>query len=269
MPPACLHPVVAAAPVTPAAIFCRELTVRFQRGQDVLRRVNLHIPAGELLSLIGPSGCGKTTLLRTLAGLQSVSAGRVEVQPPAQPSRGELAFVFQQPTLLPWRTALENVMLALQLSDRAASAGEARQRAERELAAMELPAAAFARFPRELSGGMRMRVSLARALVTQPTVLLLDEPFAALDDLLRSALGELLLRRWQQRPFTAVLVTHNIAEAALLSHRVAVMHAGRITAEIVDELPRPRDEQVRTSPEFSALYRRISAALRQDHVAGA
>src|SRR5690606_23161255 len=153
-------------------------------------------------------------------------------------------------------------MLALQLCDSAVSPRDARQRAEAELAAMELPADAFARFPRELSGGMRMRVSLARAMVTQPSILLLDEPFAALDDLSRSALGELLLRRWAERPFPAVLVTHNIAEAALLSHRVYILQQGTVGDAILDELPRPRNESVRTSAEFGRLYRRISAALR-------
>lgn len=247
--------------VVPSALACHDLVVRFGAGEAVLGGVNCEFPAGEIVSLIGPSGCGKTTLLRALAGLQPPTAGQITIVPPARASRGEIAFVFQQPTLLPWRTALENVMLALQLCDSAVPPREARQRAETELAAMELPAAAFARFPRELSGGMRMRVSLARAMVTRPSVLLLDEPFAALDDLSRSALGELLLRRWDARPFTAVLVTHNIAEAALLSHRVFILRAGQIGAAIVDELPRPRDEGVRTSAEFGCLYRQISAAL--------
>ncbi len=238
--------------------------MRFAASEEVLRGVNCRFAAGEITSLIGPSGCGKTTLLRALAGLQLPTSGQIAIDPPARASRGEIAFVFQQPTLLPWRTALENVMLALQLCDSAVPQAETRQRAEAELAAMELPAAAFGRFPRELSGGMRMRVSLARAMVTRPSVLLLDEPFAALDDLSRSALGDLLLRRWEARPFTAVLVTHNIAEAALLSHRVLILRAGRIGATIVDDLPRPRTESVRTSADFGRLYRQISAALREE-----
>jgi NitT/TauT family transport system ATP-binding protein len=237
--------------------------VRFAAGLDVLSGVNCHVPAGEIVSLVGPSGCGKTTLLRALAGLQRASGGRIDIEPPARASRGEIAFVFQQPTLLPWRTAVENVMLAIQLSGDLASAEQCRQRAEQELAAMELPRDALTRYPRELSGGMRMRVSLARALVTRPSVLLLDEPFAALDDLARGALGELLLRRWNERPFTAVLVTHNIAEAALLSHRILILRHGQIRGVIVDDLPRPRDEQVRTSVAFGALYRQVSAALRE------
>ncbi len=248
--------------VNPSALFCRDLYVRYGEGADVLRGVNCDIPSGEIVSLVGPSGCGKTTLLRVLAGLQAASSGCVQIDPPARATRGEIAFVFQQPTLLPWRRAIENVMLAVQLCGDPASASESRRRAEQELTAMELPAEAFTRFPRELSGGMRMRVSLARALVTRPSVLLLDEPFAALDDLARSALGELLLRRWDQRPFTAVLVTHNIAEAALLSHRVCVLRDGKIGDIINDDLSRPRDEGVRTSAEFGKLYRQISAALR-------
>ncbi len=249
-------------PIVPSSLTCRDLAICFGADNEVLRGVNCEIPAGEIVSLIGPSGCGKTTLLRALAGLQSVSAGQIVIDPPARASQGEIAFVFQQPTLLPWRTALENVMLAMQLCDSAVSKHDAQQRAEAELTAMELPAEAFTRFPRELSGGMRMRVSLARAMVTRPSVLLLDEPFAALDDLSRSALGELLLRRWDERPFTAVLVTHNIAEAALLSHRVYILQAGKTGDAIVDELPRPRNESVRTSAAFGSLYRRISAALR-------
>lgn len=251
----------ASLPVIPSTLTSQDLVVRFSGSEEVLRGVNCQFPAGEIVSLIGPSGCGKTTLLRALAGLQPPTSGKIAITPPARASRGEIAFVFQQPTLLPWRTAIENVMLALQLCDSAVSPLEARQRAEAELSAMELPAPAFARFPRELSGGMRMRVSLARAMVTRPSVLLLDEPFAALDDLSRSALGELLLRRWDARPFTAVLVTHNITEAALLSHRVFILRDGRIGAEIDDDLPRPRDERVRTSAEFGSLYRQISAAL--------
>jgi len=247
----------------PSRLVCRDLQVRFSKAPAVLNGVDCQFEAGEIASLVGPSGCGKTTLLRTLAGLQAISGGAVDIQPPANPKRGELAFVFQQPTLLPWRTAIENVMLALHLSNSDAAAGDVARRAQQELDLMELPRAAFQRYPHELSGGMKMRVSLARALVTRPLVLLLDEPFAALDDMSRIALGDLLLRRWHERPFTAILVTHNIAEAAMLSHRIHVLIDGKISATIADNLPHPRDETVRTSAEFGQLYAEVSAALRQ------
>jgi len=247
----------------PSRLICHDLQVRFPDGATVLDGIDCQFAAGEIASLVGASGCGKTTLLRTLAGLQPISGGAVDIQPPANAKHGELAFVFQQPTLLPWRTALENVMLALQLCRMDLATSDVARRAHQELDLMELPQAAFQRYPHELSGGMKMRVSLARALVTRPMVLLLDEPFAALDDMSRTALGDLLLRRWDDRPFTAVLVTHNIAEAAMLSHRIHVLNGGKISASIVDNLPRPRDEQVRTSAQFGRLYAEISAALRQ------
>lgn len=250
-------------PSPPSSLRCRDLVVRYGDQPAVLDRLSCDVPAGEIVSLVGQSGCGKTTLLRTLAGLQPASSGRVEIQPPAEAQRGRMAFVFQQPTLLPWRTALENVSLAIQLCS-TASGRQAARRAAEELAAMELPAAAMGRFPRQLSGGMKMRVSLARGLVMRPTVLLLDEPFAALDDMSRTALGELLLRRWEARPFTAVLVTHNIAEATLLSHRIFVMAAGQLGPEIIDDLPRPRDQSLRASAQFGRLYGQVAAALRQD-----
>lgn len=233
----------------------------------MIRGIDCEFRAGEITSLVGPSGCGKTTLLRVLAGLQTASSGAVDIMPPADATRGEIAFVFQQPTLLPWRSAIDNVTLAIDLSQSTAlrkrmSRGEVIELASHELELMELPRDAFHRFPRELSGGMKMRVSLARALVTRPTVLLMDEPFAALDDLSRTALGDLLMRRWDERPFTAVLVTHNIAEAALLSHRIFILNSGRIGEPILDDLPRPRDESVKTSAEFGQLYAKISNALR-------
>ncbi len=253
----------------PSSLICRDLHVRFSNGPTVLRGIDCEFPAGEITSLVGPSGCGKTTLLRVLAGLQAVGSGTVDIDPPAKATNGEIAFVFQQPTLLPWRTAIDNVILAIQLSRTKTLQGklsrvEAMELSEHELGLMELPKDAFRRFPRELSGGMKMRVSLARALVTRPTVLLMDEPFAALDDLSRTALGDLLLRRWDERPFTGVLVTHNIAEAALLSHQVFVLCEGQIGEPIMDDLPRPRDESVKTSAEFGQLYAKISSALRAD-----
>jgi NitT/TauT family transport system ATP-binding protein len=304
--------------------------------------VDLQVQPGEIVSLIGPSGCGKTTLLRLMAGLESPTSGTVQMDPPMQANAGGIAFVFQQPTLLPWRTALENVMLPLELIDKATNPdrhaahaastplefaqltpknsgsphpvsgrgaeGEgtsgqslptdslarayrplphpqpsspaeqgrkgprlsrvdtnARERASQSLENLGL-ANAMHRYPRQLSGGMKMRVSIARALVTQPCVLLLDEPFAALDDMLRNQLGELVLDLWQQQQFTTVMVTHNIAESILLSHRIAVMQEGRLMRLIDNPLPWPRDESLRSSPEFGPFYGKVSAALRgQQH----
>ena len=219
----------------------------------------MSIPAGQICSLIGPSGCGKTTLLRLLARLEHPTAGTVTFEPPAG-RKGETAFVFQQPTLMPWRTAIENVTLPLELIHRG------RTKQYREVASGLLDQVGLSdaadRFPNQLSGGMKMRVSIARALVTQPGVLLLDEPFAAIDDMLRSQLGQLLLDLWQRRQFTAVLVTHNIAEAVLLSHRVMVMHRGSISSQIDNPLPWPRNEQLRRSAEFGEFYGQVSDALR-------
>lgn len=182
------------------------------------------------------------------------------LDPPAASQRGAIAFVFQQPTLLPWRTALENVMLPLELIGRGSSSQ--RQAAARNWLETVGLSDAMTRFPHQLSGGMKMRVSIARALVTEPGVLLLDEPFAALDDMLRNQLGELLLELWRQQHFTAVMVTHNIAESILLSHRIVVMRGGRLNDPIENPLPRPRTEALRSSAEFGQFYGRVSDALR-------
>ena len=194
-----------------------------------------------------------------MARLERPTAGEVLLDPPANRS-GEAAFVFQQPTLMPWRTALENVMVPLELIGSGAPA--ARRDVARQLLDQVGLSNALDRFPRQLSGGMKMRVSLARALVTDPRLLLLDEPFAAIDDMLRSQLGELLLNLWDRRRFTAVLVTHNIAEAVLLSHRVVVMRGGRIATEIDNPLPWPRTELARRTASFGQFYGRVSDALR-------
>lgn len=247
---------------SPSWLRCRELTVQFGSARPAVQSVTCDFEAGKITSLVGPSGCGKTTVLRTLASLQAPTAGTIEVSPPARPERGEIAFVFQQPTLLPWRTAIENVMLPLQLGIDQVDGASTRQRAVEELLAMELREDALERYPHELSGGMRMRVSLARALVTRPTVLLLDEPFAALDDMLRATLGELLHRRWSERPFTMVLVTHNIGEAVISSHRIHVMREGMLATTFENTLAWPRDESLRTSAEYVDLYRGISDSLR-------
>lgn len=219
------------------------------------------MPAGEIVALIGHSGCGKTTLLKLMAGLEQATSGEVTLDPPAVSRRGEIAFVFQQSTLLPWRTALENVMLPLELIGHG-SAGDRCDRARDMLCTVGL-SAAINRYPRQLSGGMQMRVSIARALVTEPNVLLLDEPFAALDDMLRSQLGELLLELWNERQFTAVMVTHNIAESILLSHQIVVMRDGRSSQPIDNPLPRPRNESLKSSAGFAQFYGHVGDALRE------
>ena len=243
-----------------SSIACRSLTLRFPGGVHAVDDVNLTIPAGQIVSLIGPSGCGKTTLLRLMSGLQHPSSGSVDLQPTANTRRGEIAFVFQQPSLLPWRSTLENVLLPLELIHWGDAA--ARKEAAREILDSVQLADAGDRMPHQLSGGMKMRVSIARALVTNPSVLLLDEPFASLDDMLRNQLGELILGLWEQRQFTAVMVTHNIAESIMLSHQIAVMRDGRVSAPIKNSLTRPRDDSLRRSPEFGEFYGTVSDALR-------
>ncbi len=250
-----------AAATSPAStIDCDALDVRFPDGTVGVEGANLHVTAGEIVALVGPSGCGKTTLLRTLAGLQAASQGSLRCDPPM--TRGRLAFVFQQPSLLPWRSARQNVALPLELTAAATTASSRRAVATARLRSVELPATDHDKFPHELSGGMQMRVSIARALATDPSLLLLDEPFAALDDMLRNRLGELLLRLWRERRRTMVLVTHNIGEAVLLSHRVVVMRHGRLVGEVPITLPEPRDESLRRSPAFGTLYGRVGDLLR-------
>lgn len=255
------------APATNASsIDCRDLTVRFHGGFEALTNVSLKIPAGRISTLVGPSGCGKTTLLRVLAGLQDPTSGEVIADPPIRAEDGEIAFVFQQPTLLPWRTAIKNVALPLELLRRSSSSRAKTRRESVEIAEQMMRevglADAMHRYPRQLSGGMKMRVSIARALVTQPSVLLLDEPFAALDEVLRDQLGEMLSQLWGQQRFTAVMVTHNISEAILLSHHIVVMQRGQKKEVIDNPLDWPRGEETRSTVGFGELYRHISHSIR-------
>lgn len=228
------------------------------RNGPALQQVDLDIAPGEFVSLLGPSGCGKSTLLRILAGLLPADAGAVRWEPSHGPDT--IGFVFQEPTLLPWADVRTNVALPLRLQR------QARPERERRVAqALELvDLAGFARaYPRELSGGMQMRVSLARALVARPRLLLLDEPFAALDELTRFKLNDDLLRLWRHERLAVVFVTHSVFESVYLAQRVLIMTArpGRIAAQVPIELPQPRLPELRTSLPYSERCRDVSQRL--------
>jgi NitT/TauT family transport system ATP-binding protein len=232
----------------------------FRSGVEALVGIDLAVSPGSFLSLLGPSGCGKSTLLRIIAGLAAPSAGRLRRDERAL--AGRVGFVFQEPTLMPWATVRDNVYLPLRLAGQRREAVEAR--IDETLAALGL--AGFERaYPRELSGGMRMRASIARALVTEPQLLLLDEPFAALDEFTRFKLNEDLLRLWQQHRWTVVFVTHSIFEAVFLSNRIVLMspRPGRIIADVPIDLPYPRDSTLRTAPDYTERCRAISALLSE------
>jgi NitT/TauT family transport system ATP-binding protein len=230
---------------------------RYGNGTLALEGIDLAVEEGEFLSLLGPSGCGKSTLLRVIAGLIPASSGRVEVR---AARHGETGFVFQDPTLMPWASAIGNVMLPLRLSG--VPRREAEPRAAEALTQVGLSGFERAR-PRALSGGMRMRVSIARALVTRPRLLLLDEPFAALDEITRHRLNDDLLTLWAATRFTAILVTHSVFESVYLSSRIAVMAArpGRVAEELPVDAPLPRGSEYRTSAEYAARCRQASHAL--------
>jgi NitT/TauT family transport system ATP-binding protein len=217
---------------------------------------DLVVNEAEIVALVGPSGCGKSTALRLLAGLEKPSKGEVE----RIPGRGQTSLVFQSPTLMPWASAQTNVSLPLELSG--APTHEAQARAAEALKRVGLDTALRAK-PAQLSGGMAMRVSLARALVTQPSLLLLDEPFAALDEITRRDLAEDIHRLWMQSKPAIVFVTHNVEEAAYMAQRVVVMSSGpgRVFKETLTDPRLPRPRQFRTSAEFRSLAEEISRDL--------
>lgn len=236
----------------------RNVSQVFANGVRALDGASLDIEAGEFVSVLGPSGCGKSTLLRLIAGLAEPTTGAIE-WPVGRP---DLGFVFQEPTLMPWTTALANVALPLKLRGVARSEREAR--AAEALAGVGLQG--FEKiYPRELSGGMKMRVSIARALVTAPKLLLMDEPFAALDEITRRRLNTDLLELWQRTRFTAVFVTHSVFESVFLSQRIVVMsaHPGRVRSELAIPEPYPRSEAFGTSAEYAGLCRLASAQLSE------
>ena len=223
-------------------------------GTEAVRDLSFTVTAGEFVSLLGPSGCGKSTALRLVAGLLSPDAGHI-TYPDGKPGIG---FVFQEPTLMPWADALTNARLPLDL--KGVARGGADERAAAALARVGLRGFEHA-YPRELSGGMKMRVSIARALASAPKLLLLDEPFAALDEITRNALGEDLLRLWREDGLTVLFVTHSVSESSYLSQRVLVMtpRPGRIGSDIA--LPFGRDS--RLSQATVEAQRVISDALNE------
>ena len=231
----------------------------FASGTQALAGLDLDIRQGEFLSLLGPSGCGKSTALRLLAGLLEPTDGRIEWRGGARPEAG---FVFQEPTLMPWASAFANVWLPLRLRGVSRGAAEPDIRAALELVGLGDAADAY---PRELSGGMKMRVSLARALVTRPQILLLDEPFAALDEITRQKLNDDLLRLQRELGATVVFVTHSVYESVYLSSRIAVFSArpGRIIDEIAVDTAAPRNEEFRLGSAYGDYCRRASRALER------
>jgi NitT/TauT family transport system ATP-binding protein len=244
------------------AVSLRGLAKVYDRGVAALGPIDLEVRKGEFISLLGPSGCGKSTALRLIAGLNQPSAGTVRVShPPVEVvGRHPVGFVFQEPTLMPWASVRDNVRLPLRLAR--VSELHADRRIDAALAQIGLADFAEA-YPQELSGGMKMRVSLARALVTDPDILLMDEPFAALDEITRFRLNNDLLALWRNLRKTVIFVTHSVFESVYLSQRVIVMTSrpGRIAAEIMISTAEPRAEDFRTSAEYAAYCRKVSAAL--------
>jgi len=233
---------------------------RFDTGLVALHDVSLEVREGEFVSLLGPSGCGKSTVLRLVAGLERASAGQVRAPAHSRGAVADTAFVFQEATLMPWASVFDNVWLPLRLAGVSrAAAQQAVHAALRRVGLAEFDAA----YPAELSGGMKMRSSIARALVTQPRVMLMDEPFAALDEFTRHQLNDDLLACWQAQRFAALFVTHSVFESVFLSQRVLVMGArpGRIVAEIAIDEPYPRRHYFRSSPRFIGWCSELSAAL--------
>ncbi len=254
---------VTAATATPTTAIRLENVSKsfFASATPILAPLSLNVEAGEFVAILGPSGCGKSTLLRLLSGLATSSTGEIAVDghPPGQGD--DLAYVFQDATLLPWLNVAANVETLLRL--RHVPADERARRRDAALALVRLSDRAGA-YPRQLSGGQRMRVSLARALATEPRVLLLDEPFGALDEMTRDRLGEELLAIRERQRWTALFVTHSVAEAVFLASRVLVLAArpGRVAHDLRIDLPYPRNHDTRRDPAYLRLVAEVSARLR-------
>jgi NitT/TauT family transport system ATP-binding protein len=237
---------------------------------SALQDVSVDVPPRSFVSVVGPSGCGKTTLLKVLSGVLKPTSGSVSLdnKPIEQTDlSGKIGYVFQRPLLLPWRTALQNVLLTTEVARKDVPLAEREAEARQWLALTGLSGFED-RLPHELSGGMQQRVSLCRALALRPAILLMDEPFAALDEITREVMQEELLQLWSATESTVIFITHSISEAVLLSERVIVMTArpGRVD-EIIDiPFPRPRDEELRGRPEFTGLVQHIRSKLHKRKV---
>jgi NitT/TauT family transport system ATP-binding protein len=246
----------------PPIVELKDVDKRYGDGPLILDKVGFAAQRGDFITLIGPSGCGKSTVLKLISGLSPITSGRIVVDG-VGPSgaREKLAFVFQEPTLLPWLTVSRNVELPLRLHG--TDAAQRREVATRSLALVGL-ADRVDYYPRQLSGGQKMRVSIARALSVSPRILLLDEPFGALDEMTRDHLNEELLGIRQQLAWTAFFVTHSVAEAVFLSNRILVMSSnpGRVHTELRVDLPYPRTEETRESPAYQKLVAEGSKLLR-------
>ncbi|MGE0061149.1 MAG: ABC transporter ATP-binding protein [Xanthobacteraceae bacterium] len=243
------------------AVSLRGVGKTFANGVSALSDFSFTVRDGEFVSLLGPSGCGKSTALRIIAGLMPPSLGQADVLE-GRRRAGEIGFVFQEPTLMPWATVADNVRLPFRL--RGDAGGDTERKVAQALERVGLAGFAGA-YPRELSGGMKMRVSIARALVTEPSLLLMDEPFAALDEITRFRLNNDLLALWRMLRCTVIFVTHSVFESVYLSQRIVVMtpRPGRAFRELVIDAPYPRDEAFRTSADYAGYCRRVSETLAE------
>ena len=245
-----------------AEVAIEGVSKQFRSGALALRNISMQVEQGEFVSLLGPSGCGKSTLLRLVSGLTQPTSGQITANgmTPAN-ARALMSFIFQDATLLPWRTVEQNVGLGLELEHTAKAIRREKVAQMLELVGLTHVAT---RFPRQLSGGMKMRVSIARALVSRPRILLLDEPFAALDEMSRDRMNEELLRLYTEHRWTVLFVTHSVAEAVFLSKRIVILapHPGRIAHVVPVELPWPRTAELRLTPVYEQEVSRISRLLR-------
>ena len=231
------------------------LVKNFPGGRRLFNRLNLDLSANEFVAIVGPSGCGKSTLLRLISGIDSVSEGKINISP----EKTKIGFVFQEPRLLPWRTVRENLLLPAEIK----AAYFSEEKIVAAMALVRLNRSVLDLFPHQLSGGMKMRVALSRALMSEPDLLLMDEPLAALDESTRQFLQEEVARIHQSRASLTVLVTHSLSEAVFLADRIVILQAnGEIQAEIKTDLPRPRLESLRGQVEFSRLVLELQQRFR-------